>query len=256
MPPDIYYKQRLNDLTLELKILLKRKTTLAWLRFATIIAIISCWYFLYPSGLLYALIPSILLLILFTRLVFADLKNKSKIEHTNYLIAINEEELKALTHNYYHFADGNEFMPKEHFYANDLDIFGHASLYQYINRTSSDMGSSTLADWLLNPTNTNSILHRQAAIKELADKNEWRQKLQAFGAAKKIQTATQVRLQKWFEEENRFITNKYWSVLRYLLPVIMLTVIVLNIADILSNPIRNYFLLAAAVIAFYQAHMM
>ena len=198
MQPNIFYKEQLNKLNLELSTLLKRKASLAWLRFAAIIAIIACWYFLYPSGLLYALVPSILLLIIFTRLVFTDLKNKSAIEHTNYLITINEDELKALAHNYYHLKDGNEFIPKEHFYANDLDIFGHASLYQYINRTSSEMGSNTLAGWLLHPATTETILQRQEAIKELTGLNTWRQKLQAFGAAKKIQSITKTRLQNWF----------------------------------------------------------
>ena len=251
MQPEEYYKQQLDKLNLELKTLLKKKSTLAWLRFTAIIGIIASSYFLWPVGLMYVLIPGILLLIVFTRLVFADLKNRSAIEHNSHLIKINEDELKALTHNYYHFADGDEFMPKEHFYANDLDIFGHASLYQYINRTSSDMGSGELASWLLNPAGTDTILQRQAAVKELAAKNEWRQKLQALGAAKKIQTATQSRLQKWFEEENRFINNRYWLLLRYLLPAVILTIVALNMADVLNNYVRNYFLLAAALFAFY-----
>ena len=251
MQPDIFYKEQLNKLNLELSTLLKRKASLAWLRFVAIIAIIACWYFLYPSGLLYALIPSVLLLIIFTRLVFTDLKNKSAIEHTNYLITINENELKALAHNYYHFKDGNEYIPKEHFYANDLDIFGHASLYQYINRTSSEMGSTTLASWLLHPANTETILQRHEAIKELTGLNTWRQKLQAFGAAKKIQSITKTRLQNWFAEEDRFINNKTWVLLQWLLPAFILTIIVLNMGDVLNNYVRNYCLLAVSLFAFY-----
>jgi DNA mismatch repair ATPase MutS len=251
MNPETWYKERLLKLTNDRQILLKKKSRLAWLRFAAIISIAACWYFLNPMGLVYFLIPSFLLLVIFTRLVFTDLKNKSAIEHNNYLVTINEGELKALAHNYYHFEDGNEFIPKEHFYANDLDIFGHASLYQYINRTSSEMGSSSLANWLLKPAYTDTILQRQVAVKELTAKNEWRQKLQAFGAEKKIQTKTKNRLQDWFKEENRFINNKLWLLLRYLLPAIILTVIALNIADVINNYVRNYFLLAATVIAFY-----
>jgi len=250
MQPEEYYRDRSGKLNVHLQTLLKKKSTLGWLRFASVIAIIVCAYFLFPYGWLYVLVPGLILLIIFTRLVFADLKNKASIEHNRHLITINENEIKALEHSYYQFADGSEFMPKEHFYANDLDIFGHASLYQYINRTSSEMGSSTLADWLLYPSAISPILERQAAIKELSEKNEWRQELQAHGAAKKIQLATQHRLQSWFDEEYRFINNKYWTVLRYLLPVIILTVIALNIFDVVSDPLRNYFLLASALIAF------
>ena len=251
MAPGEYYKQRLALLHIYLTRLYKKKSTLAWLRFAAIIGIGACWYFLLPYGLLYLLIPGFLLLVLFTRLVFADLKNKSIIIHNRFLISINEDELKALNHAYYHSADGKEFIPKAHFYANDLDIFGHASLYQYINRTSSEMGSSTLAAWLSQPSKPTTILERQMAIKEMATQTEWRQQLQAFGAAEKIQKTTETRLQDWFADDDRFINNKFWLIARYLIPAAMLTVVVLNITDVLNNYTRNYCLLAAALFAFY-----
>ena len=160
MQPEEYYKQRLKKLGIEQDLLLKRKSTLAWLRFAAIIGIIACGYFLLPYGCFYILAPALLLLIGFTRLIFTDLRNKSAIEHNKRLIAINENEIKALEHSYYQFLDGHEFIPKEHAYANDLDIFGHASLYQYINRTSSEVGSNTLAGWLLQPSANNFIQTR------------------------------------------------------------------------------------------------
>ncbi len=251
MLPCEYYKQRLTSLQIELNLLIKKKSTLAWFRFAAITGIAAAWFFLIPFGLWYVLIPGFLLLVLFTRLVLADLKNRSAIEHYKILIKINEDELKALSHNYYHFAGGHEFIPKEHFYANDLDIFGHASLYQYINRTCSEMGNCTLANWLLNPAKPKTILQRQEAVKELVLQTTWRQQLQAFGAAEKIQKKTQNRLQDWFAEDNRFINNKFWLLIRYLIPAVTLTVIVLNITDVVGDYIRNYCLLVSALIAFY-----
>jgi DNA mismatch repair ATPase MutS len=251
MLPGEFYKQRLTALQIDLNLLHKKRSTLAWLRFGAITGIAAVWYFLIPYGLLYVIFPGLILLLLFTRLVFADLKNKSFIKHHKYLIAINEDELKALAHSYYHFADGSEYIPKEHFYANDLDIFGHASLYQYINRTSSEMGSSTLADWLSNPAKAGTVIERQHAVKELATQTVWRQQLQAFGAAEQIKKDTQNRLQNWFAEEDRFINNKFWLLMRYLVPAVILTVIALNITDVLNNYIRNYCLLASTLFAFY-----
>ena len=251
MSPIEFYKQRFDLLQTDLNLLNKKKLMLGRLRLLAIAAILMCLYFLQPYGIWYALFPCVLLLALFTRLVLADLKNKSAIEHTRFLISINEDELKALEHTYYHFADGKEFIPKEHFYANDLDIFGHASLYQYINRTSSEMGSSTLADWLSQPSKPETLLERQMAIKELVTQTEWRQQLQAFGAKEKIQKTTQTRLQDWFAEDDRFINNKFWLIVRYLIPIVILTIIVLNITDVLNNHIRNYCLLVAALFAFY-----
>ena len=251
MQPGEYYEQRLASLHTALDQLRKKKTKLAWLRFAAIIAIVICWYFFIPFGIWYVIVPAILLLVAFTRLVFTDLKNRAAIEHHQYLVAINEDELKAMAHQYYQFKDGREYLPGEHLYANDLDIFGHASLYQYINRTSSEMGADTLANWLSNPATSHVIKARQIAIKELATLTPWRQKLQAFGAAKKIKTETQTRLQSWFINADSFINNKLWLLLRYLVPLLVLSIIVLNITDLVSNYTRNYCLLASALLAFY-----
>lgn len=250
MQPEEYYKQRLEKLGIGQDLLLKRKSTLAWLRFAAIIGIIACFYFLLPYGWLYMLVPALLLLIVFIRLVFADLRNKSAIEHNKRLIVINENEIKALAHSYYQFLDGHEFTQEEHAYANDLDIFGHASLYQYINRTGSEVGSNTLAGWLLQPSAVSTISDRQAAAKELSAQIEWTHELRAYGAAKKVQLVTKHHLQSWFNEPYRFIHKKYWTILRYFLPAIILIVTALNIFNVVSDPLRNYFLLAFALIAF------
>lgn len=250
MEPGEYYTNRIIALKEDLNLLVKKRAMLAWLRFAVVVGLISCGYFLSPFHLLYWLIPGTLLLALFGRLIIVDLNNKASIEHSKYLVEINEDELKAISHNYYHFAEGSEYTPKEHFYANDLDIFGHASLYQGINRTRSEMGSSTLADWLLNPASPEIIAARQEAIKELVKQPEWRQQLQAYGKAKRIKLETKNRLQNWFAEDNRFI-NKYWSLIRYLIPAVMIIVLVLNITDVLNNYIRNYCLLASALLALY-----
>ncbi len=251
MLPIELYKQRLTLLETGLRLLLKKKSTLAWLRFTLVAAIVLSLYFLQRYGIVITLIPLLLLTAVFARLVFADLKNKSTIKHQEYLIAINEDEVKALAHHYYHFKNGSEHLPKEHLYANDLDIFGHASLFQYINRTNSEMGSSTLAVWLSGPAKSDIILERQTAVKELSTQTVWRQELQAFGAAKQIQAATQNRLQQWFAEDDRFINKRFWLLIRYLGPALLLAIIVLNISGVLNDYVRNYCLLASTLLAFY-----
>ena len=249
MQPDTYYTQRLTALQQQLAVLQIKKSRIAWLRFINVLAIVAGIYFLWSIGWVYVLSIALVLIVIFTRLVFADINNNKAITHTNHLIGINEDELKALAHNYYHFENGNEFTDPTHFYANDLDIFGKASLYQYINRTTSQMGGSTLAKWLLAPAGAAIIEQRQTAVKELTTKPEYRQQLQALGKEKKIQTATQSRLQEWFAGSNNFIENKIWLVLQYLIPAVVVTFLLLNIFDIVNNYARNYCLLAAAIIA-------
>jgi hypothetical protein len=253
MQPELYYLERIELLQRQHQQLLLKKTTLGWLRLATVATIIASIYFLWPVNFIYTIATTLLLIIIFVRLIFTDLKNKAAIQHIQYLIQINEEEQKAITHNYYHFEDGHQFMPAVHPYANDLDIFGRASLFQYCNRTTSDMGAGVLARWLLQPAPVNVILQRQEAVKELTATTDWRQELQAYGKEEKITMATQQRLQEWLQSEPHFINNIFWKILQYAIPVIIISVIVLNIADIITDPVRNIFLAGSAIIAFAMA---
>jgi DNA mismatch repair ATPase MutS len=253
MQSAVYYEQKIVQLNLQLQQLLKKKSLLGWLRFAAVAGIGLVIYFLLSSGLAYTIAALLVLVIVFARLIFIDLENKSVIKHTIHLKNINEDEQKALAHNYYHFEDGSRFSSPEHPYSNDLDIFGRASLFQYCNRTTSQMGAGQLADWLLKPAATPVILQRQEAIKELSATTEWRQQLQAYGKEQKITTATQERLQTWLQAEPHFINNLLWKILQYAIPVIIVAAIILNIADIITNPLRNVFLAVSAAVAFIIA---
>jgi len=249
MHPEEFYSKRNVDLSILLTSLLRKKSRLGWARFFVMVAIIISIYFSLNISPVYLSI-TLLLTIIFVRLVYADINNKNSIDHTRHLIQINEDELKALAGRYDHFEDGSRHSPHDHLYANDIDLFGRASLFQYINRTTSEMGSDELANWLLYPSGEATIIQRQEAIKELAAITPWRQELQAFGKEKKIGTQTKERLQNWILEKSVF-NMPIWKLLQYLLPLIMVTVIALNIADLVNYPIRNYFLLGAAVIAYF-----
>ncbi|CAN5871302.1 MutS family DNA mismatch repair protein [soil metagenome] len=68
-----------------------------------------------------------------------------------------------------------------HPYAIDLDVFGRASLFQWIGPGATDAGHLTLAGWLLSPAPPEEISARQAAISELSSRDGWREQLAAFG---------------------------------------------------------------------------
>jgi len=250
MEPTQFYPERLEKLNAQLKKLQQRKSSFAWLRLGAIFAIIAIFYLLFSYGFIYVIIASIVLLIVFVRLIYADLNNQSKIDHTKILIQINEDELKSLAGNYYDFRDGSEHIPKDHPYSNDLDIFGRASLFQFINRTTSEAGSKQLADFLKMPSEAELILPKQAAIKELSLKALWLQNLQSFGRKRQITFSTQNRLNEWMKEPSTFIDFKPWQWLRYVLPAIILTVVTLYIFDVVGNTIFYLSLLIFAAIAY------
>lgn len=250
MEPNNYYQSQIQILNAELKKLQQKKSAFGWLRFGSIAAIIVAFYVLWSLGVWYVISASVILLIIFIQLLYADIKNKSAIDHINILININNDELKFLKGDYHHFDSGNEHIPETHLYANDLDIFGKLSLFQYINRTTSEMGSSQLAGYLQFPASINLIEQRQNAIKELSKKIEWIQNLQAIGKEKKITFSAKKRLQNWINEPLIFSLFKPWKWLRWLLPAIIISIVVLYIFDEVPSGIFYLSLLLFAVIAY------
>ena len=70
---------------------------------------------------------------------------------------------------------------ESHPYAIDLDVFGRASLFQWLGPAATGGGRNTLARWLLGPAPPETIVDRQHAVRELAGLVEWRERLAAFG---------------------------------------------------------------------------
>ncbi len=250
MEPIDFYNNRIQDLESDLKKLKQKKSYLGWLRFGSIAAIIIAFYVLWSLGVLYVIIASVLLLIIFTKLLFADLANKEAINYVNHLININRDELRFIKGDFYDFPGGNQYALPDHFYSNDLDIFGRASLFQYINRASSEMGSSRLADYLQHPASHELILQRQLVIKELSGERLWGQHLQALGRETQILFSTKYRLENWVKEAPVFSKFKQWKWLRYLLPFIILSVVTLYTFDIVPSSVFYFFLLLFAIIAY------
>lgn len=73
------------------------------------------------------------------------------------------------------------FLDAAHEYARDLDVFGDASLFQYISTARTRTGEETLARWLLEAAPMEGIAARQAAVRDLAPRLKFRERLAAEG---------------------------------------------------------------------------
>ena len=250
MPVIEFYNQRLEKLKTEKLHLSKRKSALAWLRLGAIIGIFAVLYLLWNMGIMYVVMGLAIFIFLFVRLVFIDLRTQQSIIHLNHLIAINEEELQNLSGNFYNRPDGAAYADKEHPYVNDLDIFGRASLFQYVNRTTSEPAESLLADGLMDALPFENIVERQNAIKELTTDIPWLQDLQANGRRNPLQSSTVIRLEKWLKQPPTFSKFKAWSWLRYLLPVIILSIVFGSIFSVISISALLLGLLVFAILAY------
>lgn len=232
--PESFYKQRITELNKELSVLQKRKQQYGWIRLG-IVAVVVLFIWLFSSyGILLSAVLLFIGLAFFLVAVRKDLANKEAINHQQRLINISEQELLYLQHKYTHQNDGSEFYKDEHSYAGDLDIFGRASLYQYINRTTSQQGNVCLANWLRQPADAATIIARQAAVKELCNNTNWRQELQAYAQDTAITIAAEEKLINWLKEETLFVHKTYWHLIRYLLPAIALTTLFCYLFDVIT----------------------
>jgi len=95
------------------------------------------------------------------------------------LVKVNENEINSILHHTNMYDNGTAFSNDKHFYSADLDIFGGSSLYQLINRSATAAGNNELGEWLNAPSEKNTVLLRQDAVKEIASKRDWKADMQA-----------------------------------------------------------------------------
>lgn len=226
------YTTHIGLLNEQLAALRKRRNLVATARLLVIVLIGGTAWWLYPVSFLLTAVLVVALSAVFTRLVLLAADNKAAMAHVNRLVDINRQELAIAAGQYTTLPDGAGTASATHDYAHDLDIFGRASLYQYINRTSSQQGHATLCRWLLQPASPNAIAERQAAARELAPGFRWRQELQAYGIEEPVTIATEQKVTAWLQEENTFSHNTGWKLLRWLYPVLTLGFLALYIADV------------------------
>ncbi|MDH5475291.1 MAG: DNA mismatch repair protein MutS [Cyclobacteriaceae bacterium] len=146
--------------------------------------------------------------------------------HVRFLKQINQDEISRLKGDLSSFDTGEEFKSIPHYYSGDLDIFGRNSLFQLLNRTTTITGKNMLAHWLCHPAEKEEIEERQEAIHELAQQPDYCQNIQATGLHFQDMKACFEPLKKWVDEPLQLLTNKWYVVASYLLPIITMTLLV------------------------------
>lgn len=95
-----------------------------------------------------------------------------------------------------------------HPYALDLDLFGRASLAQWLGPAATSHGRTTLTNWLLAPADPAEIDRRQSAVGELAPATRWREELSAHGVLAAGASARDIeRFLEWAEGPGPFGTR-------------------------------------------------
>jgi hypothetical protein len=169
-----------------------------------IIFLVLAWAVYYFFGNLTVLIP---ILLVGTGIFVYLVSNHSdlKYERDKYreLIRINETEIAVLNRKFHNLPTGEEFENPVHLYSQDIDLFGKGSFFQYLNRTALTEGSHKLA-YILLENNIDGIEAKQNAIKELAEKADWRQNFSALATLVHTENRSNVIL-NWLKNYQAFV---------------------------------------------------
>lgn len=76
---------------------------------------------------------------------------------------------------------GERFRTPDHLFADDVDLFGHGSLFELLSTPRTRGGEAMLAGWLLRPAQPATILERQASVRELAPHVDFREEIAILG---------------------------------------------------------------------------
>lgn len=209
----------------------KRKLTLlATLRFSVFAASALGVYFLWGTTAVYVLFP--LVIALFLYLVLRFFKVKRHKQYLERLIEINTTELEILARRYHHLPDGTKFLQPDHPYAQDLDMFGRGSFYQYANRTTLVQGRRVFSGLLLDGY-PKDIAKKQEAIQELAQLPEWRQRFSALAGETKPRVSPDL-VSNWMKNHKSF-TPKWVGIVTAIFVLISITVIVLAFSGLVPE---------------------
>ena len=138
-------------------------------------------------------------------------------QRTRHLLA--EAELRALDHRFDQWDDGSAYAEAGHPYAIDLDLFGPHSLFQYINRTVTDIGAQRLAGQLLHPATVKTAEARRAAGRALATQPDWCIAFRTLGHDLRDSPDYARRLLAWVERP-AVVSGRFARIMRWAAPLL------------------------------------
>ena len=194
------------------------------------IAVIGVYFSFGNTKLVWAIfaITSALFIFLVSR--HSDLQYKR--DRLKALLQINYTEIEVLQRKFHHLPDGAEFKNPEHYFSQDIDLFGRGSFYQYANRTVLKQGSAVFSSLLLE-NSIEGIPAKQEAIKELGQMPEWRQEFSAIASLVKTETPFNVII-KWLKTYQVFVPN-YMSYFPMIFSLVSVALFAMYFLDLLNG---------------------
>ncbi len=196
-----FYTDRITEFRSKADELQKKEARLSVSRLITFLAGLVLFFVLTGISAFAVLIA---FMVVFGWLVIYHSRVEKMRNHYRYLQIINERELECISGRFDQFPDGSAYINTNHENSFDLDLFGRASLYQFINRTTSKPAADLLSTWLQHPASEEEIYLRQQAVTELKEDIGWRQDLISFGYGNREALDDPKGITGWIKTENEF----------------------------------------------------
>ena len=138
------------------------------------------------------------------------------------VLLLNERGLQRLAGKWREFpSQGDKHRVEGHLYVGDLDVFGHGSLFQLLDETSTQAGEKLLAGWLSAPSKSAvEIRERQQALKELAPLIDFRQRLVSETRQVVTQKADPSQFIRWVENGSSIASLKWAFAIAHVQPLL------------------------------------
>ena len=227
------YEQQIEATEIQRDNFLKKEKYLPALRLLSFLFMVVLLYkFLVVSEINYVLLAFVALVTLLL-LTWRDNRLKDKIENCNRLIQICRNEIKSMNGDYSAFESGDEYLDTAHRYSYDLDIFGKNSLFHCVNRSVTIFGKNRLSEYFKSAYDfKDQILERQKAVSELSDHIGLRQQIQLIFFDTKSDEKDRLEFNGWLESDPNLLHNRTFNLIRFALPAITLTLIVLSVLNL------------------------
>jgi hypothetical protein len=243
-----YYNSRIDFIRSELKALDKKFLLIYFLRLASFLGFLGFLIWMTTSGWDWKGVVSGIFFIVFLSFVKLDfIWVRKQILLKNRLL-VNQNEIKYLDYDFSCFDTGEAFAKINPHLADDFDLFGDNSLYQYLNRSVLQRGRTKLANALsIQELSSLTIHDRQQAIRELSDNPQFLESFQALGQQSKETGEEEKYLQLWLNSSIKTFVPRWFL---WLYPVVALLWLFLVAASVLPGGSLLILLVIASAISF------
>ena len=223
------------------------------LRLALFTASIAGAWWLFASG---RSTPAWLLLAtsaaLFLVLVERQRAARLRMQRAELMADFNREGIARITRSWPDLRPLPELArPSGHDYADDLDLYGHASLLHLVGVCGTPTGWRTLQAWLLGSADPDTVALRQEAVREMAGAFDLRDGLATEGRLAAISPggpSPEASFLRWGEGERWLPARPWLRAASYLLPPLNVAAIILYFLGIVPIPVLAWPLLISALV--------